>query len=187
METGSAELDRLAAAARKGDREAFRAMVEGMTRPLTAFAFRYTRDWETARDLTQETWVRVWRSLDRFRTEGSFRTWLYTIHRNGCLDHLKKAAVRRETPAEEEAALRLPDRAPNPEERYERIEFHRRVLAAANRLSERRRRVFAQVDIEGAAPAEAAARLGMNPATLRSTLHAARREIARMLSGKGKG
>jgi len=184
MESARADLDRLAAAAKGGDREAFRAMVEGMTRPLIAFAFRYVRDWETARDLTQETWVRVWRSLGRFRTESSFRTWLYAIHRNGCLDHLRSAVARREAAADEEAAARLPDPAPGPEAEWESREFHRRVLAAAGRLSEKQRRVFALVDLEGIAPAEAAFLLEMHPGTLRSTLHAARRGIARRLGGR---
>lgn len=56
----------LAARAREGDEAAFRALVEGLTRTLMATAFRYTGDWEWARDLTQDTWVRVYRKLDRW-------------------------------------------------------------------------------------------------------------------------
>jgi len=56
----------LAAATQRGDTESFRELVESATRVLIAIAFRYTQDWESARDLTQETWIKVHRGIRRY-------------------------------------------------------------------------------------------------------------------------
>ena len=81
--------------------------VETLSRPLMALAYRYTRDWEWARDLTQETWVKVHEHIGRYEKARSFTSWLYAIHRNGCRDHLRRPWVQQErTPGEETRGLR---------------------------------------------------------------------------------
>ena len=57
------ELARRAAEFKNGDRESFRIIVTGMTRRLIAIAYRYVGDWETARDITQETWIKVYEEI----------------------------------------------------------------------------------------------------------------------------
>ena len=86
----------LAAATRRGDVASFRILVEGLTRELVATAFRYTRDWHSARDLTQETWIKVYERIDQYREDRPFRPWLRAVHRNGCVSHLRKAFHREE-------------------------------------------------------------------------------------------
>ncbi len=176
-------VNRLARAFRDGDIESYRFLVESLTRSLIAMAYRYTKDWETARDLTQETWVRVYERIDRYDPDRPFRNWFLTVHRNGCLNHLRSAPVRFEV-----AGIELPessdqgtDRGANPSHRLERAEFMQLLHRSMDRLSERERTVFSLVDIEHNGQAEAAGTLGMNPATLRTTLHHARKKLAGML------
>lgn len=174
------DLQRLVRQWREGDPDAFRRIVDAATRALTAMAYRYTRDWEWARDLTQETWISVWRSVDRYDGERSFRAWVYAIHRNHCLSHLRRPWVRREStdsnPTIHGSGSSQP--GPNPEEVVEQREFHDRVLEAVARLGESQRRVFVQVDLEGGDQREVARMLDMKYTTLRTTLHFARQRVA---------
>ncbi len=176
------ELTALAAAFQQGDAEAFRRLVEGMTRTLIATAYRYTGDWEWARDLTQETWVKVHDRIRRYDPTRSFRAWLFTVHRNGCLSHLRRAWVRHETVPGEDGimALGLADQR-DPLADMERRDLHRRLLLALGALSESQRQVFVRVDLEGEDQQAVARAMGIKHATVRATLHFARKRLAGLL------
>jgi RNA polymerase sigma-70 factor (ECF subfamily) len=76
--------------ARRGDTGALGALLEQSKRPLFNYLYRMTARWEDAEDLLQDVQVRAWQSLDRFRGESRFETWLYGIATHVCLDHLRK-------------------------------------------------------------------------------------------------
>jgi RNA polymerase sigma factor (sigma-70 family) len=176
------ELQRLAVAAQRGDESAFEALVRGLTRTLVALAYRYTADWESARDLTQETWLRVYRNLGRWDPERSFTAWLYSIHRNGCRDQLRSPWLQR---ASGNAALDLEavaaPQSDDPSAEVEAREFRERILGAAATLSPSQREVFLRVDLEDGDQKAVAEELGIRYGTLRVTLHAARRRLAELL------
>jgi RNA polymerase sigma-70 factor (ECF subfamily) len=173
---------------RDGDERSFRKLVDALTRALVAMAYRYTHDWEWSRDLTQETWIRVHELIGRYDPQRSFVSWLYAVHRNGCLDHTRRAWVRRESTATTADLDRLGGAAPDdPSAEVERREFHERVLAATGRLSESQRQVFVRVDLEQGRQDEVARQLGIRPGTLRTTLHFARRRIAAALTAMEEG
>lgn len=176
------ELNDLAAAFREGDLKSFELLVEALTRPLIALAFRYTQDWEWARDLTQETWIKVHDRIRLYRPGRPFGAWLYAVHRNGCVDHLRRGWVRQESSPGDEVVHGLAGAsAQNPEEEVERQEFHQRLLAAVAELSESQRQVFLRVDLEQGDQKEVARALGIRFGTLRTTLHFARKRLARAL------
>lgn len=176
-------LTALATDCRRGDERSFRILVETLTRPLIAMAYRYTRDWEWARDLTQETWVRAYERIDRYDPGRPFRSWLYAIHRNGCLSHLRRPWVRRESAPGDEAIGRLAaaDPGEDPESAVERGELREILLRAADELSPAQRETFLRVDVEGGEPKTVAEELGIEHTTLRATLHFARKRIAASL------
>lgn len=175
------QLTELARAYRDGDRSSFKELVDMLTRPLIATAYRYTRDWETARDLTQDTWVRVHEAIQSYEPDRPFRYWLYAVHRNICLSHLRRSWVRRETPMEPETISMLQSESATGEEGAEREEFFSRLFRAIAQLSDSQRQVFCRVDVEQLDQREAAELLGIKFTTLRSTLHFARRRLARIL------
>ena len=74
--------------ARKGDHDAFAALVNEHQRYVYNLAFRVVRDENEALDLTQETFVRAWTALPNFRGQSQFRTWLYRITTNLCYNRL---------------------------------------------------------------------------------------------------
>ncbi len=83
-------------AAQKGDQDAFERLVHAYDRSVLGMATNLLRSPEDACDVYQEAFLRVYRNLHTFRFDCSFRTWLYRIVTNLCLDHLRKRKVRRE-------------------------------------------------------------------------------------------
>jgi RNA polymerase sigma-70 factor (ECF subfamily) len=176
------ELKTLAEAARGGNQESFRILVDSLSRTLMAMAFRYTRDWEWARDLTQDTWIKVHQNLRRWNSDRSFTAWLHAIHRNGCIDHSRRGWVRRESAPGDEIVAHLTGAAPdNPEEDLERKEFHQQLMKATEALSESQRQVFLRVDLERGDQRSVATSLGIKANTLRATLHFARKRVATVM------
>lgn len=175
----------LAAAFQRGDERSFERLVEALSRSLIATAYRYARDWEWARDLTQETWIRVYERIHDYNPGKSFRAWLFAIHRNACLDHVRRAWVRREstTPAGS-TVFHQRVSGGDAHERVERREFHEHLLRALGRLSESQRQVFVRIDIEHGDPQKVADEMGIKYATVRATLHFARKRLAKALRDK---
>jgi RNA polymerase sigma-70 factor, ECF subfamily len=95
----SPQVDSLIRAAQRGDQDAFAELVRTYDQSVLRLAMNLLRSPEDARDVYQEAFLRVFRSLDTFRFDCSFHTWLYRIVTNICLDHLRKRKVRKEEPA----------------------------------------------------------------------------------------
>ncbi len=176
------ELTRLAVAFQGGDQRSFRLLVEATSRTLMAMAYRYTLDWEWARDLTQETWMRVAQGIQRYDARRPFIPWLFGVHRNICVDHLRRPWVVHEATRGEET-MPEPPASPRdqPDHQVEQREFRERILMATRELSDAQREVFLRVDLEQGDPRAVARTLGMREGTLRVTLHHARKRMAAAL------
>lgn len=85
-------------AAQQGDQLAFEELVRLYDHSVLRLALNLVRSEEDARDIYQEAFLKIYRSLGSFRFECSFYTWVYRIVTNICLDHLRKKAVRKEEP-----------------------------------------------------------------------------------------
>ncbi len=72
------------------DDETMEILVQKHLRQVYNFAFRLTRDRETAEDIAQETFVKVWKNLKKYNPEKNFKTWLLAIAKNTALDYLRK-------------------------------------------------------------------------------------------------
>jgi len=83
-------------AAQNGDQSAFESLVQSYDQGVLRLAGNLLRSEQDAFDIYQETFLRVFRNLHSFRFDCSFRTWLYRIVTNLCLDHLRKRKVRKE-------------------------------------------------------------------------------------------
>jgi len=79
----------------RGDRSAFTLLVRRHQGGLYNFALRQVRIPQVAEDVVQEAFVRVVQNAADFKHEARFSTWVYTITRNLCIDHLRKAALRK--------------------------------------------------------------------------------------------
>lgn len=82
---------------RKGKRQAQKELYETYSRRMMGVCLRYANDRETARDLLQDGFVKIFSSLDSFSGTGSFEGWMRKIFVNSALEYLRKADVMRET------------------------------------------------------------------------------------------
>jgi RNA polymerase sigma-70 factor (ECF subfamily) len=129
-------------------------------------------------DVVQDAFIQIFRSIDGFRGDSKFSTWLYRLVTNVVRMHLRKRRVR---PAiapgvPPERALR-PDSSVSPEHAVERTWRIRRMYQHLDRLSEKKRTVIVLHDFEGVAPIEIAEIVGAPVLTVRTRLFYARREL----------
>ena len=147
----SPQTDSLIRAAQRGDQDAFEQLVRAHDQSVLRLAMNLLRSTEDARDVYQEAFLRVYRSLDSFRFDCSFQTWLYRIVTNICLDRLRKRKVRKEESAVVETSDGPVDRMEafqeeaahaNPERTLWNRELKQRMENALQDLSPRERMVF---------------------------------------------
>lgn len=79
---------------RGGDERAYEELVKRYSRPVFALTMRMVRQAEDAEDLTQETFVRMFRALDRYDTNRPFEAWLFTIASRVSIDHLRRRRIK---------------------------------------------------------------------------------------------
>lgn len=84
----------LVARARSGEERAFRTLLEKYERPVFSICLRMVRNRDEAADLAQESFIKVFASLDRYNPAYAFSSWLFKITSNLCIDHLRKRRIR---------------------------------------------------------------------------------------------
>lgn len=131
---------------RDGDRAAFEVLIEKYRQPLLNVIARTIGRQADAEDLAQDVFVRVYRAAPRYEPTAKFSTWLYTIARRICLNHVRAQSLRRwfswtsEHDDPDDAPNDPPDpRAPDPAQDLERRELQRIVAQAVAALPERLR------------------------------------------------
>ncbi len=133
---------------RRGDRTAFAELVRRYQAPLFTFSLRYLRDRDRARDVTQETFLRLVRRAAEFKHESRFSTWIYTITRNLCIDELRRQKHRRHPSLDDggSAGLTIGDRLADPDSDPEREASATRlrdgIARAIELLPDEQREVF---------------------------------------------
>ncbi|HJZ62304.1 MAG TPA: sigma-70 family RNA polymerase sigma factor [Miltoncostaeaceae bacterium] len=187
------------AAARGGDPEAFRRLVEPHRAALVAHCYRMLGSLQDAEDALQDTLLRAWRALPRFEGRSSVRSWLYTIATNASLRAIERRPRRvlpfEAGPAEEVAGrVREPlaevawiepypdqevgDGLAGPEARYEQREsLELAFIAAMQHLPARQRAVLIMRDVLGFSGADVAETLETTPAAVYSALQRAHRTV----------
>ena len=118
----------LVARAIAGREEGFEELVRRYQRPIVAYVYRMVGDYDAALDLTQEVFIKVYGSLERYRPEFKFSTWIYRIAHNAAIDHLRRQGGMRTEDLEAEGEngrtyeKPLASKAPTPEQESERRE-----------------------------------------------------------------
>jgi RNA polymerase sigma factor (sigma-70 family) len=138
-------------------------------------AFRLTGDAHDAEDLTQETFIRVFRSLSRF-TPGTFEGWLHRITTNLFLDMVRRRGRLRMEGLPEDTD-RLPGGGPNPEQVFTEAHLDPDLQGALDALAPEFRAAVVLCDVEGLSYEEIAATLGVKLGTVRSRIHRGRQAL----------
>jgi RNA polymerase sigma-70 factor (ECF subfamily) len=186
-----AEEDReLIGLAQKGDQAAFRRLVERHQRRAFAIAMGLVRDENDARELVQEAFLRVYRSLQSFQGSSSFFTWLYRIVTNLAIDLMRKPGRRdaelsdNQGSSDEEADFPLVSRidGADPIDVIRRREIAERIQAALDALPPYHRGVILMREVEGMSYEEMAQAMGVSKGTIMSRLFHARQKLQRALA-----
>jgi RNA polymerase sigma-70 factor, ECF subfamily len=116
----------LVAIAINGFDGSFEELVRRYQRPISAYVYRMVGNYESALDLTQEIFIKVYNSLRRYRAEFKFSTWIYKIAHNAAVDHLRRNTTREQSlvASHEGDSFDLPIESPHltPEQESERRE-----------------------------------------------------------------
>lgn len=139
-------------------------------------AYRLTGNRHDAEDLTQEVFVRVFRSLSSY-TPGTFEGWLHRITTNLFLDMMRRRQRIRFEALADDAAERLRGREPAPPVVFDERHFDADVQAALDELAPEFRAAVVLCDIEGLSYEEIAATLGVKLGTVRSRIHRGRAQL----------
>src|SRR5437660_2777033 len=135
----------LAARAAAGDASAFQALVERHRAMVYRLAFQFAGNHHDAEDIAQDVFIKVYRSLDRFRYDAQVTSWLYRIVMNACIDHRRRQSPAGWAPFTEDAELRMVNTAeegPGPEDRAYGGQLAELLSAEIARLPPGQRLVF---------------------------------------------
>ena len=187
-----AEEDRgLIEAARRGDRQAFRTLVERHQRRAFTIAVTLVRDENDAREVVQEAFLRVYKGLDNFQGGSSFFTWLYRIVTNLAIDLVRKPGRQGNTELDEERDLDSAEESDfpllsridrsDPLDAVHRGQLAQRIGAALDALPSYHRGVILMREVEGMSYDEMAEAMNVSKGTIMSRLFHARQKMQRAL------
>ena len=178
----------------QGEREAFDPLVLRYQGQAFAVALRMLGDYNEAKDVTQEAFVRAYQAIGSFRSEAKFSTWLLTIVTNLCRNRRRWWARRKryvitslDDPVETEegsVAQEIEDPSPTPADEAQRTELKQQLAAALGDLDEDSRAVVVLRDVQGLSYEEIAQVLRCRVGTVKSRLNRARLRLKAMLDGK---
>jgi RNA polymerase sigma-70 factor (ECF subfamily) len=158
--------------ARRGDASAQRVLYESHVERIYRLTFRLSGVEHLARELTQDTFVRAFASIESFRGDSAFGTWLHTIAVSVSLNELKRRKRENARAAPLEDALTMSHAAPLSDPI-----LRERLMAAVNDLPEGCRTVFMMHDAEGYTHEEIAKALGVTPGTSKAQLSRGRAKL----------
>lgn len=174
----------------KGEREAYRVLVERYQERLFFHALDMLRNREDAEDVVQESFVKGYLALKSFRSQSSFYTWMYRIVSNMAIDLRRRKNRRSEQTLdgpgelainEENARETMGAPAAEPEEALLQAEQAKLFKQGLHEMSEEHRQVLMLREVDGLSYDEIARSVGVSRGTVMSRLHYARKRLQRVL------
>lgn len=170
-----------------GDQAAFAVLFDRHVQGVARFAYRFVGDQARAEELAQDIFVKLYRHARSYRPSAKFKTFLFKIAANHCLNEVRRGEYRvKHTTHEAEADAAGGEvaeaRAASPDEELQGKELERAVGEALGQMSERERAAFTMCRFEGMAYREIALALAASEAAVKSLIHRATLAVAGKLS-----
>jgi RNA polymerase sigma-70 factor (ECF subfamily) len=165
-----------------GDIEAFGMLISLYEKKIYNLAYRISGNSEDAFDISQETFIKIFKSIQHFKGESSFSTWIYRIATNTAYDYLKYEAKPKHSLDDEKNPIEIMDKTASPEQAAESNENLKIVGCAINILSLEFRQVLVLRDIEGYSYEEIANILKLELGTVKSRISRARNNLKKILN-----
>lgn len=176
--------------ARGGDIRSFSALVEIHQERAVHIAYSFLGNFEDARDIAQEAFVKAYQSLENFKAESKFYTWFYRILVNACKDFLRKKKVRhhlsfwpRQDKEDEKDPLEnITDRARDASEELVNRELGNEIFLALDRLPPQQRSTFSLRYLDGMSLEEISENMGLSMGAVKANLWQAGQKMQKSLS-----
>lgn len=180
---GSADLDRLIADCLAGDQAAWEQIVRLHWRRVFNIAYKFVGKHDEAEDLTQDVFLKLFKSLGTFDRRANFQTWLISVSRNLCIDHYRSVRKERETIDRSVDAGELTPASSDigPLRQLERNDRRTMLHAALQKLPLTLRTAVLLRDIRELSYQEIAQRLELPEGTVKSRINRGRTELARQI------
>lgn len=170
----------LITSSKRNDEKAFRQIVECYQSMIYSLAFRILCNEEEAKDIVQETFIKVWVNLSGYQADKKFSTWLYAIATNLCLDKLKSSKHRYQTGTMDETLNNLIS-SEDIEQTFINSELGDIILRLTNELTPKQKIVFTLRYLQELEIAEIVQITNLSPTKIKSNLFLARQTIRRKL------
>lgn len=176
---------RLIQLSRQGDVQSFEALISKYQIYAYNIAYRMLGNEEDAKDATQETLIKVFKGLDKFKENSEFSTWLYTITVNTCRDQLRKRNRIQEISvddSEDKIPIQLiADASSDPLSRLENKEVSERLLSALEKISVFQKTAILLRDVYGFSYEEISAIENCSIGTVKSRISRGRHDLRALL------
>ena len=178
------EIDPLIARCLNADQAAWDTIVRLYRRKVFNIAYTFVGRHDEAEDLTQDVFVKVFKSLRTFDRRANFSTWLISVSRNLCIDHYRSVRREREAvnPDVDVATLARPAGGDSPEAMLEQRDRVAILRAALDTLTPSLRSAILLRDIQELSYQEIAEKLGVPEGTVKSRINRGRTELARQIA-----
>lgn len=168
--------------AQNGDTAAFEQLVCEYEKRVYNLALKMSRNPEDALDLSQDIFIRIYKSLPLFKGDSSFSTWVYSIASNACIDYTRRE--RRKSRLEFlplDEAIPPPDFRYQPELEYEKTALRESISRALDELSPEHREIIVLRELNGLSYDEIADTLDIEHGTVKSRISRARQKLCALL------
>lgn len=169
-----------------GDKTAFRIVVQNCQGMVYSLSLKMLADVEEAKDVVQDTFIKVWQNLDSYDEHYAFNTWVYTIASRLCLDRLRRVRPIGPVDADERVFETVADDT-DPERQLESSEWVSVIKVLADGLSGKQKLVFTLSQLEGLDNAQITEITGLDADQIKSNLYAAKKNIRERLIKMGYG
>ena len=165
--------------AQRGDADAFEQLMTPLENLIWRVCWHYTGQHETASDCAQEAMIKIWRSLEGYRGDCAFESWVYRIAANCCMDAMRKKKRDRSESIEplKEAGFDPADPEPGTEEKVIAAERKRQLRKCIARLPEDQRDALVMTQLEGVSYEDAARQLNVSEGTIKSRVNRAKAKL----------
>jgi RNA polymerase sigma-70 factor, ECF subfamily len=170
----------------KGNLSAFREIVESYQNPLLNYIYRYTGDMAAAEDIAQEVFLRVFKNAKDYRPLSSFKTWLFKIATNLCLNELRDNKIHRNTidifELNESGFVAFSGQYPSPARELENRELSSNLYKALKNLPENQRVALLLHKYSGFSYSEISQMMNCSISAVESLIHRARQSLRKQLT-----
>jgi RNA polymerase sigma-70 factor (ECF subfamily) len=178
------EIDPLIERCLRGDQDAWETIVRLYRRRVFHIAYKFVGRHDEAEDLTQDIFLKLFKSLSTFDRRANFATWLISVSRNLCIDHYRSVRREREaiSPDVDVVTLARPSGGDTPEAILERRDRVAILRVALDKLAPSLRTAIMLRDIQELSYQEIAERLGVPEGTVKSRINRGRTELGRQIA-----